>query len=67
MVCPPVRSIIHSLKLADYLRTGSQTLLHFSLLSDLEVDVKGRRECDDQVPRLQSVLKVTANLFNLVV
>ena len=30
MVCPPVRSIIHSLKLVDYLRTGGQTMLYLS-------------------------------------
>ena len=31
MVCAPVRSIIPSLKLGDYLRTGAQTMLFLSL------------------------------------
>ena len=30
MVCAPVRSIIPSLKLGDYLRTGAQTMLYLS-------------------------------------
>ena len=32
MICAPIRSIIPSLKLGDYLRTGAQTMLYLSLV-----------------------------------